>query len=161
MVRTKKADLVEAHNTESCVCSDCKTRKLELEVIDLKARYADERSHYEVRLTQIRDEIVKAMVRVENRINDDWRTSLVSLSNRVDGLEKANISEVHYDIEGRIKNLEERSEKVEYGHTQRLRSLEANRPIAITDRDVSQISRDLKEVGRRMERIIERLSPPF
>ena len=128
MVRTKKE---QVHNAETCVCSDCKTRKLELEVIDLRARYADERAHYEAQLEQAKKALKDVIARVEARQNadrvlmrDGLNKRLASLENaaradegrstirrsfadRLEALEGANIGEVHHDILGRIKNLEE------------------------------------------------------
>ena len=146
MVRTKKADPVEVtHNVESCVCSDCKTRKLELEVIDLKARYADERAHYQAQLANARKELELMMTRMEARINLDWRASLVEVSKRV-ALMEAGVSGANQAGYSDI--------------VRRLRTLEANRPVEISNRDASVIQRDLKEVGRRLERIADRVDPP-
>ena len=174
MVRTKKADPVEVtHNVESCVCSDCKTRKLELEVIDLQARYADERAHYDARLKDVKDSMLLAMTRMEARINEDWRTEHVSLSKRFDR-EAGIATPSRESLSRRIKLLDERvtalendrSSKVvedntfETKVTQRLRDLEACKPIEIRDRDVAHISRDLNLVRERLDRIANRLNPP-
>ena len=142
MVRTKKE---EAHKPETCVCSDCKTRKLELEVIDLKARYADERAHYQAQLANARKELELMMTRMEARINLDWRASLVEVSKRV-ALMEAGVSGANQAGYSDI--------------VRRLRTLEANRPVEISNRDASVIQRDLKEVGRRLERIADRVDPP-
>jgi len=151
MVRTKKADPVEVtHNVESCVCSDCKIHKLELEVIDLKARYADERAHYQAQLANARTEIERTAARMEARINLDWRTEHVTLSKRVALLEAeatkptglASMANAQTDI------------------IRRLRTLEANRPVEIRDRDVAHISRDIKLVTAKLDRIVDRLDPP-
>ena len=45
--------------------------------------------------------------------------------------------------------------------TQRLRSLEANRPIEISNRDAAAIARDIRKVNDHLERVVERLNPPF
>ena len=175
MVRTKKADPVEVtHNVESCVCSDCKTRKLELEVIDLKARYADERAHYEARLQEVVMRMTEAASRMEARINDDWRLSVGNLSKRFDR-EAGIATPSRESLSRRIKLLEERVTDLENARsskvvgdntfetkvTQRLRSLEANRPIEISNRDAAAIARDIKKVNDHLERVIERLHPPF
>ena len=141
MVRTKKE---EAHKPETCVCSDCKTRKLELEVIDLKARYADERAHYQAQLANARKELELMMTRMEARINLDWRASLVEVSKRVALLEAGVSGSTRYsDI------------------VRRLRTLEANRPVEVSDRGAASMTRELKAVGQRLERIADRLDPPF
>ena len=154
MPRTKKIvpetweelkDGLQSHNTETCVCSDCKTRKLELEVIDLKARYADERAHYQAQLANARKELELMMTRMEARINLDWRASLVEVSKRV-ALMEAGVSGANQAGYSDI--------------VRRLRTLEANRPVEISNRDASVIQRDLKEVGRRLERIADRVDPP-
>lgn len=175
MVRTKKADPVEVtHNVESCVCSDCKTRKLELEVIDLKARYADERAHYDARLKDVKDSMLLAMTRMEARISEDWRTSHVTLGKRFeqevgheDGSSRLSLSRRIRLLDERVTALEnDRSSKVvedntfETKVTQRLRDLEACKPIEIRDRDVAHISRDLNLVRERLDRIANRLNPP-
>jgi hypothetical protein len=171
MVRTKKVDPVElTHNAESCVCSDCKTRKLELEVIDLKARYADERAHYDARLKEVKDSLVNAMTRMEARlsINDDTlrkrfdreagiatpsRESLSRrigrLEERITDLEKARTSKVVEDI------------GVESKIIQRLRVLESGRPVDIRDRDLTAITRELTKARASLENISSRLNPPF
>ena len=179
MVRTKKE---QVHNAETCVCSDCKTRKLELEVIDLRARYADERAHYEAQLEQAKKALKDVIARVEARQNadrvlmrDGLNKRLASLENaaradegrstirrsfadRLDALEGANIGEVHHDILGRIKNLEESNGYSDI--VRRLRTLEANRPVDIRDSDASAIQRDLKVVSAKLGRIADRLDPP-
>ena len=174
MVRTKKADPVEVtHNVESCVCSDCKIHKLELEVIDLKARYADERAHYQAQLANARTEIERTAARMEARINLDWRTEHVSLSKRFDR-EAGIATPSRESLSRRIKLLEERVADLENTRraavvgdntfetkvTQRLRDLEACKPIEMSDRDVAHISRDLNLVRERLARISTRLNPP-
>ena len=145
MVRTKKADPVEVtHNVESCVCSDCKIHKLELEVNDLKARYADERAHYEARLY----EVVMRSTETEARNRESLSRRIKLLEGRATDLENARLSKVVGDNTFETKV------------TQRLRDLEACKPIEIRDRDVAHISRDLNLVRERLERIVTRLNPP-
>ena len=159
MPRTKKE---EAHKLETCVCSDCKTRKLELEVIDLKARYADERAHYQAQLEQAKKALRDVIANVEARQNADRVLMRDGLVKRMASLENANISEVHHDILGRIKNLEESGVMIN-GYSdivRRLRTLEANRPVDIRDSDTAAIQRDLKVVTAKLGRIADRLDPP-
>ena len=170
MVRTKKADPVEVtHNVESCVCSDCKTRKLELEVIDLKARYADEHAHYEARLKEVKDSIVNTMTRMEARlsVNDDTLRKRLDREAGIATPSRESLSRRIGMLEERITCLETaRSSKVvgdntfETKVTQRLRSLEANRPIEISNRDAAAIARDIRKVNDHLERVVERLNPP-
>ena len=159
MPRTKKE---QVHNAETCVCSDCKTRKLELEVIDLKARYADERAHYQAQLEQAKKALRDVIANVEARQNADRVLMRDGLVKRMASLENANISEVHHDILGRIKNLEESGVMIN-GYSdivRRLRTLEANRPVDIRDSDTAAIQRDLKVVTAKLGRIVDRLDPP-
>ena len=87
------------------------------------------------------------------------------MKDRIIGLES---SKTLMRVEERVTDLETaRSSKVvgdstfETKVTQRLRDLEANKPIEIRDRDVAHISRDLNLVMERLERIATRLNPPF
>jgi hypothetical protein len=171
MVRTKKADPVEVtHNVESCVCSDCKTRKLELEVIDLKARYADEHAHYDARLREVKDSMVHTITRMEARLstNDDTLRKRFERDAQIATPERESLSRRIKLLEERVTDLENaRSSKVvgdntfETKVTQRLRSLEANRPIEISNRDAAAIARDIRKVNDHLERVVERLHPPF
>ena len=171
MVRTKKVDPVElTHNAESCVCSDCKTRKLELEVIDLKARYADEHAHYDARLREVKDSMVHTITRMEARLstNDDTLRKRFERDAQIATPERESLSRRIKLLEERVTDLENaRSSKVvgdntfETKVTQRLRSLEANRPIEISNRDAAAIARDIRKVNDHLERVVERLHPPF
>ena len=142
MPRTKKE---EAHKPETCVCSDCKTRKLELEVIDLRARYADERAHYQALLDNVKTALEQSISRMEARVNLDWRTSLADVSKRVALLEAG---------------VAETNQKGYSDIVRRLRTLEANRPVDIRDSDTAAIQRDLKVVTAKLGRIVDRLDPP-
>ena len=162
MVRTKKADPVElTHNVETCVCSDCKVVKLDEEVIQLKAKLADEKAWFQVHLRQTDDAIARLKERFEREagIATPSRESLSRrnklLEERVTDLENARVSKVVGDNTFETKV------------TQRLRVLEAgacpqgHRPVDIRDSDVTTITRELKKVTESLEKISFRLNPPF
>ena len=178
MVRTKKADPVEVtHNVESCVCSDCKTRKLELEVIDLKARYADEHAHYDARLREVKDSMVHTMTRMEARLstNDDTLRKRFERDAQIATPERESLSRRIKLLEERVTDLENaRVSKVvgdntfETKVTQRLRVLEAgacpqgHRPIQLGDRTESAIKSQLRKVELLLESVKRKIDdPPF
>ena len=156
MVRTKKADPVElAHNVETCVCSDCKVVKLDEEVAQIAAKLAEERAWFQGHLRDTDTALAHLKERFERdaKIANPSRESLSRriglLEERVTDLETARVSKAIMDNTFDTKVI------------QRLRALEGNRPIEISDRDVAQISRDLKLVTAKLDRIVTRLSPPF
>ena len=108
----------------------------------------------------MRDGLNKRLASLENAARADEGRSTIrrSFADRLDALEGANIGEVHHDILGRIKNLEESNGYSDI--VRRLRTLEANRPVDIRDSDASAIQRDLKVVSPKLGRIADRLDPP-
>jgi len=99
------------------------------------------------------------MSRIKQIVPETWEELKDGLNKRLASLEERSDIAIT-NLADRIKKLEDQTAKVEYGHTQRLRTLEANRPVEISNRDASVIQRDLKEVGRRLERIADRVDPP-
>ena len=172
MVRTKKADPVEVtHNVESCVCSDCKTRKLELEVVDLKARYADEHAHYDARLREVKDSMVHTMTRMEARLstNDDTLRKRFDREAGIATPSRESLSRRIGLLEERVTDLETaRSSKAIMDNTfdtkviQRLRALEGDRPIQLGDRTESAIKSQLRKVELLLESVKRKIDdPPF
>mgnify|MGYP005821002885 FL=1 len=100
------------------------------------------------------------MSRIKQIVPETWEELKDGLNKRLASLEERSDIAIT-NLADRIKKLEDQTAKVEYGHTQRLRTLEANRPVDIRDSDASAIQRDLKLVSAKLERILDRLNPPF
>ena len=100
------------------------------------------------------------MSRIKQIVPETWEELKDGLNKRLASLEERSDIAIT-NLADRIKKLEDQTAKVEYDHTQRLRTLEANRPVDIRDSDASAIQRDLKLVSAKLERILDRLNPPF